>query len=37
MGTATDLWIAIASIAAWTAILIAVATFADKAASFNGD
>jgi hypothetical protein len=37
MGTATDLWISVASIAVWLAIIVVVAIFADRAATFHGD
>jgi hypothetical protein len=37
MGTQADLWIMAASIVAWLAIIVIVAMFADKAATFHGD
>jgi len=37
MGTATDLWISVASIAVWLAIIVVVAMFADRAATLHRD
>ncbi len=36
MGTPADFWIVLAAIAAWSAILVIVALFADKGAKFTG-
>ena len=35
MGTPADFWIVLAAIAAWSAILVIVALFADKRATFT--
>lgn len=37
MSTPTDLWIVVASIAAWIAIVVVVVMFADKAERANGN
>ena len=37
MSTPTDLWIVVASIAAWIAIVAVVVMFADKAERANGN
>jgi hypothetical protein len=37
MGTQADLWIMAASIVVWLAIIVIVARFADRAATFHGD
>lgn len=37
MGMSTDLWIVVASITVWLAIIVIVAMFADKAATFHGE
>ena len=37
MGTQADLWTVAGAIAAWLAIIVVVAMFADKAATFHRD
>src|SRR6185437_698184 len=37
MGTQADFWIMAASIVVWLAIIVIVARFADRAATFHGD
>jgi hypothetical protein len=36
MGTPADFWIVLAAIAAWSAVLVVIALFADRAAKFPG-
>jgi hypothetical protein len=36
MGMPADFWIVLAAIAAWSAILLVIALFADNAAKFSG-